>query len=79
MNAADQLRAEGRVEGRAEGEQTGLRTAILATLSARSVSLSEVGQARLASCTDAATLTRWVMRAATATSESELFVDAEQV
>src|SRR5207244_7230244 len=50
MNAADQLRAEGREEGRAEGLRAGVATA----LSARGVSLSEVGRARLASCADVA-------------------------
>ena len=61
MNAAQQLIEQGRVEG--------LRTGILAALSARTVALSEVGRARIASCVDVATLTRWLTRAVTASSE----------
>jgi predicted transposase/invertase (TIGR01784 family) len=73
MNAADQLREEGRVEGLARGRAEGLRVAISSVLGARSVILSELGSARVASCTDIATLTRWLERAATAASEGEVF------
>lgn len=69
MNAAEQLRAE----GRAEGEQKGLRDAIVLALAARSVRLSDVGSARLAACTDVAVLTGWLARAVTAASEAEVF------
>jgi hypothetical protein len=65
VNAAEQLMEQ--------GEQRGLRRAIAAALSARSVALSEVGRARLASCSDVAVLTRWVTRAVTAASEAEVF------
>jgi predicted transposase YdaD len=85
MNAAEQLRAEGRVEGRAEGRvegraegrvegrAEGLRTGISAALSGRGVSLSEMGRARLASCADVEVLTSWLTRAVTAGSEGEVF------
>jgi predicted transposase YdaD len=85
MNAADQLREEGRVEGlekgRVEGHVEGLergradgpRVAIAKVLEARSLHVSEVGRARVASCTDLATLTTWLERAATAASEAEIF------
>ena len=72
MNAADQLRQEGRAEGRAEG----LRVAIVSVLGVRSVALSEVGRARVASCADVATLTRWLERAKTATDEAEVFASS---
>jgi hypothetical protein len=35
--------------------------------------LSELGRARVASCSDVATLTAWLERAATAKSEAEVF------
>ena len=73
MNAAEQLIAEGEQRGEQKGRLEGLRTAISTALSARAVPLSEVGRARLASCTDAAMLTRWVARAVTAASEGEVF------
>jgi hypothetical protein len=73
VNAGEQLIAEGIEHGRAEGRAEGMRAAIERVLAARSLPLSEVGRARLASCVDAATLTRWLERAATATSEAEVF------
>jgi predicted transposase/invertase (TIGR01784 family) len=69
MNAAEQLIAE----GEQRGEQKTLRGAIARVLAARGLPLSEVGRARIASCADVATLTRWLDRAATATSEAEVF------
>jgi predicted transposase/invertase (TIGR01784 family) len=73
MNAAEQLIAQGREEGREEG----LRDAIANVLEARALPLSEVGRARLASCTDFAMLTRWLKRAATASSEAEVFASVD--
>jgi hypothetical protein len=72
MNAADQLREEGRAEG-----LEGLRTGIAAALSARAIPLSDFGRARLASCASVATLTRWLTHAVTATSEAEVFAGAD--
>jgi hypothetical protein len=69
MNAGDQLIEQ----GRAEGEAKGLRAAIAAVLSARAVPLSESGRARIASCADVVTLTRWLERAAMAPSDAEVF------
>ena len=65
VNAGDQLIAQGRAEG--------LRTAIERVLGARSMMLSELGRARLASCSDVATLTVWLDRSATAKSEAAVF------
>jgi predicted transposase YdaD len=70
MNAAEQL-----IE---QGEQKGLRSAIVTALSARGLPLSELGRARLASCTDVDTLTRWLTRAVTAPSEAEVFANADK-
>ncbi len=77
MNAAEQLIAQGREEGREEGREAGLREAIAEVLEARALPLSEVGRARLASCTDVAMLTRWLKRAATASSEAEVFASGD--
>jgi predicted transposase/invertase (TIGR01784 family) len=65
MNAGQQLIEQGRTEG--------LRAAIVSVLGARALTLSELGRARLASCADVATLTRWLERAATSASEAEVF------
>ena len=81
MNAAEQLieqgRAEGVEKGLAEGVQRGLaeglRAAIKGALLARGVTLSEFGCARLAATHDPATLSGWVGRAATASTEGDVF------
>ena len=73
VNAAEQLIEQGRTEGRAEGRVEGLRAGVAAALVARAVPLSELGRARLASCTDIAMLTRWLTRAVTAASEAAVF------
>jgi len=77
MNAAEQLIAEGERRGERKGLELGraegLRAAIGSVLGARHVALSEVGRARLASCGDVATLTRWLERAATSSSEADVF------
>jgi len=65
----------GRTEGLERGRD-GLRAGIATALMARSVSLSEAGRARIASCSDIDTLTRWLGRAVTATSEAEVFASA---
>jgi predicted transposase/invertase (TIGR01784 family) len=61
-------------QGRSEGLAAGLRTAIATALSARGLSLSEAGRAKLATCADADVLTRWLARAVTVSSENEVFV-----
>lgn len=70
VNAAEQLIEQGRAEGR-----EGLRSAIAKALSARSVTLSEVGRARIWACTSIETLTQWLERAITATSEADVFAN----
>jgi hypothetical protein len=73
VNAAEQLIAEGERRGLERGRAEGLRAAITTALSARSLSLSDVGRARLGSCTDVAILTQWLARAVTASSEADVF------
>jgi hypothetical protein len=75
LNAGEQLIEQGRERGRAEG----LREAMTHVLTARSLPLSELGRARVASCADVALLTLWLERAATAASEAEVFAGADGV
>ena len=81
MNAAEKLIEQGRAEGLLAAEKLveqaraeGLRVAITATLSARGLSLSETGRARLGACFQADTLTRWLTRAVSAVS-ADVFTD----
>ena len=75
MNAADQLRAEGELKGELRGRAEGLRVAIATALAARGLPLGDASRARLASCVDAAILTRWLTRSVTAASEADVFAD----
>ena len=61
--------AEGKVEGKVEGKIE----AVIAVLSARGIPVSDEGRARIEACKDAATLGRWIVRAATAASIEEIF------
>jgi hypothetical protein len=79
VNAGEQLIAEGIERGIERGRTEGLRAAIERVLVARALTLSEVGRARLAACTDSATLTRWLECAATASSEAEVFAGEPSV
>ena len=73
MNAAEQLIEQGRTEGIEKGRTETLRSVIETALTARGLTLSELGRARLTGCTDIATLNAWVARAITATSEAAVF------
>ena len=84
MNAGDRLRAEGREQGLRQGlerglEQglAGLRGGVATAFTARGLTLSELGRARLAGCTDIAKLTTWLARAVSAASEAEVFADTD--
>lgn len=66
-------KAEGKVEGRAEGKAEGKSEAVLAVLQARGIALQEDDTARVKSCSDQATLDRWLQKAATAHSSDEIF------
>ena len=72
-----QARKRGRIEGEAKGEMKGelkgKRDAIVALLKARGVSLSAEERALLDDCAERAKLDRWIIRAATAASASEVF------
>ncbi|MBK6691805.1 MAG: hypothetical protein IPG50_06310 [Myxococcales bacterium] len=60
---------------RAEGREEGRVAALLAILEARGLSVSEAEQAAVAACTDAALLTRWIRKAATAATVAEVFAE----
>jgi hypothetical protein len=72
---AQKYYGEGKVEGKAEGKAEGVSEALLAVLAARGLTLSENDRARVAACTDLATLGRWLTRAARATGTTEVFED----
>ncbi|WP_406332280.1 hypothetical protein [Streptomyces sp. NBC_00203] len=64
---AEEIRDEGRAEGRAG--------AILRVLDRRGIDVSDEDRERIASCDDLDMLDRWLDRAITATSASEVFVE----
>lgn len=68
---AQELRDEGRAEGKAEGEAK----ALLLVLAGRGIDVSDETRERITNCTDHATLSTWLTRAATATSAAEIFED----
>ncbi|MEI8257445.1 MAG: PD-(D/E)XK nuclease family transposase, partial [Deltaproteobacteria bacterium] len=69
-------KAEGERLGKAEGERLGRIAAIFAVLAARGVVVSAPGRASIEGCTDAATLDRWIARAASAASVDEVVAEA---
>jgi hypothetical protein len=50
----------------------GLRAGVAIVLAARGVQVSDEGRARIASCTNTQTLTVWMARAASASSEAAI-------
>lgn len=60
-------------EGRTEGRTQALQKAIVDVLAARAIALSDEGRRRVTGCTDAEMLQRWVVRAAVAASEADLW------
>jgi PD-(D/E)XK nuclease family transposase len=70
--------AEGEAAGFAKGETAGQVRAILALLAARGIAVSSETRARIEACKDAATLDRWITRAATAGSAEEVIAAPSQ-
>lgn len=66
----------GQAAGMAAGQAAGMARAILAVLSSRGVAVSDEVRARIASCTDGATLERWIARAAVASSAVDVLADS---
>ncbi len=67
--------AQGRAEGRAEGEARGKAHAVLGVLTARGVAVPEAVGERILACSDLATLDRWLARAVTAATATDV-IDA---
>jgi len=77
MNAGDQLIQQGFERGLERGRAEALRAGITAVLSARGLKCGEDTRSKLAACSDAPSLTRWLARAVTALSEADVFADAD--
>jgi hypothetical protein len=67
--------AQGRIEGLAQGRIEGARRTLFAILESRGIVASDDTRARVDACADPDALERWVVRAASATSERDLFDD----
>ena len=67
-----ELRAAGKSEGKAEGKAEGIAVGILAVLTARGLPVSEPVRSRVLGCKDLSMLDRWLARAATALSDTEV-------
>jgi hypothetical protein len=55
-----------------EGETVGTAKAILAVLAARGLAVDEAVRARIRACSDGALLNRWLVRAVTVSSASDV-------
>lgn len=66
-------RAEGEAKGEAKGRADGKREAVLALLKVRGLSVAAEDLAALHGCADIALLDQWIVKAATATSASDVF------
>jgi hypothetical protein len=64
--------AKGKAEGKAEGEAKGKAEALLLILRRRGLAMTDDQQHRIVTCTDLATVDRWLDRAFTAASVDEL-------
>ena len=60
---------------RAEGARTARVADLLAFLDARGLAVSEAERETIAACTDDATLTRWIRKAATVATVAEVFAE----
>ena len=67
MTIAEQLHAEGRAVGKADS--------VLVLLRAHGLLVTPDVQRRIESCTEAETLERWLVRAATASTAADIFED----
>jgi hypothetical protein len=67
--------AEGKAEGETSGVVKGKGEAIFAILATRGIAVDQEARARIEACRDAAMIDRWLVRAVTAASAGEIFVD----
>ncbi len=77
MTIEEQLHAEGHakglVQGKAQGRAEGLAASILVILRARGLHVPAESRQRVETCTDAETLDRWLVRAATVSDPVDVF------
>lgn len=73
-----QGRKQGRAEGLTQGEVKGKQDALLALLKARGLSTSTEQRSALRACTDSEKLNRWIVKAATAASASDVLGPVSQ-
>ncbi len=70
-----QGKAEGKAEGKVEGKAEGKADSVLVLLRARGLHLPPEIEHRIQACTDAETLDRWLVRAATLSDPADVFED----
>ncbi|MFI5745839.1 hypothetical protein ACIBBE_07880 [Streptomyces sp. NPDC051644] len=68
---SEEIRDEGRAEGRAEG----LARSILLLLAQAGIDVPDEARERITGCTDLDALSRWLLRAPTATSVEDVFTE----
>ncbi|MFH9012792.1 hypothetical protein ACH4C6_15545, partial [Streptomyces sp. NPDC017943] len=73
----EQTYLEGKADGKAEAKAENQAELILRVLQKRGIPLTPDDRARITTCTDLDTLTRWFDRSLTAASAADLFADAE--
>jgi len=73
MTIAETLHAEGHALGRAQGKAEGKADSILVLLRARGLHIPADVQQRIATCGNAETLDRWLVRAATVSDPADVF------
>jgi hypothetical protein len=71
QNTWEKAREQGRNEGRNEGRLAQARTAVRRVLALRKLAISRMDEARIETCTDLATLERWLDQAMAAESVAE--------
>lgn len=72
-DAHRQSYAEGKAEGKLEGKAEGEARALMRILHRRGLAMTDEQQRQILSCTDLATLDRWLDRALSVASVDELF------
>ena len=65
--------AQGKAEGKVEGKVEGKADSVLVLLRARGLHLPSDIEHRIQACTDAETLDRWLVRAATVSDPADVF------
>ncbi|MFD4761368.1 hypothetical protein ACFWOJ_21575 [Streptomyces sp. NPDC058439] len=72
---SEEIRDEGRAEGRAEGRTEGFARGILLFLAQAGIDVPDEARERIMGCTDLDALSRWLLRAPTATSIEDVFAE----